>query len=351
MPDCRRQSRNTSMRSLYKISLGLLVLPVGLFFVAGRPLSELLGLFRASAGVAVDGVVEQVPTEVKDRKLDNDMQLQRRQLTDHQVALNLSRRELDVLAEQVKQLEDKAARRQRLLQEAYPVLQQATAENRTTVEFAGAQHTLVEFQQNLDALLAEDTREKRQLDIRRAGLAKLTTSIGDGERALTDMKDALLALEQEVELLRTRREQAELEGRTLDLVSAVAAAPGQATTAVGAQAEQLRKDATRLEAGNEARRAGLPTATTSNPVARDWERLERLKSIHEGRANAVVAVPPAAPVAPAAESTPPAAAAAEPAVAPAAPAVVPTSPPAQGAVVVPATPVTTTPENGGGTKK
>lgn len=86
-------------KKIAKLFLSLLLLAVVLFLLAGRPIGELIGLLRASADVAVGNVVDQVPDEVRDRRLDHDMQLQRRQLTDHQVALNLSRRELDTLAE------------------------------------------------------------------------------------------------------------------------------------------------------------------------------------------------------------------------------------------------------------
>ncbi|MBK8100892.1 MAG: hypothetical protein IPK26_27715 [Planctomycetes bacterium] len=269
------------MKLFLKITATVVALLLGTFVIAGRPLRELTGLFAAGADVAVDSAIDQIPTEVRDRKLDHDVQQQRQQLTDHQVALNLSRRELDSLAEQVQQLEERKGRRQRLLAEAYPVLQQATVENRAEVEFAGSKHALADFQRNLDALLTEDERETRVLGIRKEGLQKLQASVTDGERALVDMRSALVALEQEIELLRTRREQAELEGKTLDMVSAVAAVPGSSSP-VGAETERLRQDVGKMEAGNEARRAAVPAAGSKNVVARDWERLERLKAIHGG---------------------------------------------------------------------
>jgi len=272
------------MSMLFKAAATLLALPIGLYAVSHRSLGELFGLTRAGADVAVKGAMGQVPTEVHDQKLDNDVELQRRQITDHQVALNLSQRELETLASQVQDLDERAARRRRLLGEAYPVLQAAMADSHSSVQFAGAEHTLAAFQANLDQLLAEEEREARQLGIRRAGLAKLTTSIGDGQRALSDMRDSLLALEQEIDLLRTRREQARLEGDTLELVSTVSGTGLPATGAIGAGAEQLRAEVGRLEAGNEARRAAVPASVTSNRVAADWERLERLKSIQSAAA-------------------------------------------------------------------
>ncbi|QDU69309.1 hypothetical protein [Engelhardtia mirabilis] len=272
------------MRTLLTLILTLLLVPVGFFFVADRPLGDLIELARAGAHLSVNGAIEQVPIEVRDRKLDHDVENQRRQLTDHQVALNLSRRELGLLEVQVLELEERGTRRQRLLAEAYPVLESAMAEERTDIEFAGSKYSLEGFQTHLDELLAEDQREARQLEIRRAGLAKLTASIADGERALSDMRDSLLALEQEIDLLRTRRNQARLEGQTLELVSAVAGAPLDFGSALGAEADQLRVEVDRLEAGNEARRSVVPAAGRTNRVAADWERLERLRAIHGGEA-------------------------------------------------------------------
>ena len=158
------------MKLFLKILTVLLALPLCAFVIAGRPLSDLTGLFSAGADVAVDSAIDQIPTEIRDRKLDHDVQQQRQQLTDHQVALNLSRRELDTLAEQVRVLEERKGRRQRLLAEAYPLLQQATIEHRAEVQFAGNKHTLAEFQRNLDALLVDDERESRVFGIRAEGL-------------------------------------------------------------------------------------------------------------------------------------------------------------------------------------
>jgi DNA repair exonuclease SbcCD ATPase subunit len=281
------------MNTLAKASLALLALPIGLYALAGRPVSHLLGLTRAGADVAVERGLDQVPTVVHDRKLDNDLALQSRQLTEHQLSLNLSRRELETLRTQVDDLQDRSERRQRLLAEAYPVLQAAMADGRDSVEFAGNGYTLAEFQADIDRLLTEQERDERQLDIRRAGLGKLTASITEGERALSDMRDSLLALEQEVELLRTRREQARLESQTLELVSAVQTGPRLDASGVAQEAAQLRTEVDTLEARNEARRTALPSGVTPTRLAEDWARLERLKSIH-----AATAAPEAAPLAP-----------------------------------------------------
>lgn len=63
-----------------KYILSGLVLLTLLFVVAGRNLRDLAGYFRASADVAADGLTEQLPTEVHDRKLDHDLERARQEL-------------------------------------------------------------------------------------------------------------------------------------------------------------------------------------------------------------------------------------------------------------------------------
>ena len=100
---------------------------------------------------------------------------------------------------------------------------------------------------------------------------------------MAEMHTALAAAAQEIELLRARRVQAQLEAKTLDLVSQVAATT-PAAMGNGAAAQRLRQEVSTLEASNEARRAILPAQPSSNTLARDWERLERLSAIREARA-------------------------------------------------------------------
>lgn len=271
------------MLKFASIATALIAALVLLFVLAGRPLAELSGLARAGADVAMDEAVKRVPEEVRDRQLDHDLELRRRQAIDHQVQLQLSRRQIEALEAEVALLDERSERRRRLLAEAHPVLAEAASSGRARVQFAGAEHALEQFQTDLDALLAEDEREQRQLEIKRTGLERLRQSHRDGEGAMAEMQTALATAAQEIELLRARRSQAQLEAKTLDLVSQVTyAAP--AAVGTGAAAQRLRQEVSTLEASNEARRATLPAQPSSNTLARDWERLERLAAIRESRA-------------------------------------------------------------------
>ncbi len=95
--------------------------------------------------------------------------------------------------------------------------------------------------------------------------------------ALAEMQTALEGLDQEVAVLRSRREQAETEAATLDLISSASAGQQTAATTVGQSVERLTQDVEKLEARNEARRGLAPVETRpSNQLARVGGRLETL---------------------------------------------------------------------------
>lgn len=273
-------------RALTTFIVLLFVLPV-LFLLAGRPLAELVGLARASADETVDSIVERVPREVLDKKLDHDLSRRRQSVLDSQIHLNRSQRRLESLAQEVAELEESVGRRERLLAEAYPVLEEATHRNLAKVSFASAEHSLTDFQHDLDQLLAQQERERRELEIKRAGLARLEASVEEGERAIVEMGEALTGLEQEIAVLRARREQAGLEAETIDLVSTATGKGVVSDDSLARTADELRAQVDTLEAGNEARRAMIPqTAGMASRVERDWQRLEQLRAIHTSASEA-----------------------------------------------------------------
>lgn len=267
------------MRKWLFLPSALLVL-ISLFVLAGRPLAELVGLVRASADTSLDGILGQVPVEVRDKQLDHDLDRQRQSVIDREVQMNLSQRQVEKLAEDVAALAARVERRQRLLVDAYPVLQQATTDGLASVRFASVERSLADFQREVDGLLAEQEREERQLTIKRDSLDRLRRSVTDGDQALADMRHGLLALEQEIETLRARREQAQLEAETLDVVASTTA-PGDRHT-LGAATEVLRDEVEAIEVENEVRRGHVPSSRTATTgLARDWDRLERLKAIRD----------------------------------------------------------------------
>jgi predicted nucleic acid-binding Zn-ribbon protein len=217
--------------------------------------------------------------------MDNELQVARQQLIDRQVELNLSRSQVEQLRKDVQNLDASVARRQRLLAEAYPVMKDAVARNQATVRFASTDFSMADFQKEVDDLMTLQERESRQREIKRDGLARLEKSLTEGERALTEMRTSLDGLDQEVAVLKSRREQAQVEAATLDLISSATAGQQTVAAAVGQNVDRLKQDVQKIEARNEARRSLAPAdARPSNQLGRAWSRLEALKTYHDAEA-------------------------------------------------------------------
>jgi hypothetical protein len=181
----------------------------------------------------------------------------------------------------VTKLEESIERRQRLLADAYPILEQAVAEEMTQVTFASNEFALDEFQHEVDDLLVMQRREDQQLEAKRVGLQRLEKSEREATLALDEMHQALDATEQEVAVLRSRRQQAEIEAQTLDMVNV--GAESDDTQAVSRSLNRLRNDVSQLEAQNEAERELAPVSqrASANQLSRHWSRMEELKAIHD----------------------------------------------------------------------
>ena len=185
--------------------------------------------------------------------------------------------------------------------EAYPILKAAIDGKQPSLKWANQDFALPAFQKEIDDLLVLQDRETHQLTIKRDGLNRLKKSVDEGELALTEMRRGLEDTEQKVALLQTRREQAEVESQTLDLVSAATTNADTVASSLNKSVDRLKDNVGKTEARNEARneaRRGTATIaerTGSNHVSRSFNRLESLKAIHDATAK---------PTAPAAEQAP-----------------------------------------------
>jgi len=131
-------------------------------------------------------------------------------------------------------------------------------------------------------LMTLQDRESRQREIKRDGLARLEKSWTEGERALNEMRTALEGLDQQVAVLRSRRDQAQVESATLDLISSATAGRQTVAANVSQTVDRLQHDVQKIEARNEARRSLAPAdARPGNQVGRAWSRLEALKTYHD----------------------------------------------------------------------
>lgn len=265
------------------IGVGLLGLGLGALFAASsRSVWDLTGYFRAGADQTVDNLTQQVPTEVRDRKMQNELQVARQELIDRQVALNLSRSQVEQLQQEIAKLQTSVAGREQLLGQAYPVLKRAIDRQEENIRFASTDFSLEDFQREIDDLITQQDRETRQLEIKHEGLARIETSMAEGEKAVAEMRQALEGVEQEVAVLKTRREQAEVESSTLDLISSVTATQNGTTASIGSEVDRMQQEVQTLEARNEARRSMTPAADAPDGrLTRAWNRLDTLKSYHD----------------------------------------------------------------------
>lgn len=251
------------------------------------------GYARATAETAAERVEDAIPAAIQDKKVDNEVRSVRQEIIDRQVQMNLSSRQISQLTDEVSRLEHSVTSRKRLLADAYPVLDSALKGQQTTVKFANQDYALADFQREIDDLLVMQDRETRQLEIKTKGLAHLKKSAEDGQAALNEMKHSLDSTEQEVAMLRSRREQANTEALTLDLVSSATAKSESVGAELGESLARLKTTVDQVEAHNEARRgiAGPEQRPSSRTIDRHWSRLESLKAIHESNQPAAQAQP------------------------------------------------------------
>ena len=279
----------------YLVAIGVVAsLVVGACrWASGLP-HEVDGYARATAETVADRVTDAIPVEIHDRKLDHEVSAVRQEIIDRQVQMNLSQRQIERLEQEVASLTTGVEQRKRLLVEAYPVLKAAIDGQRKSVKFANQEHSLADFQKEIDDLLAMQDRETRQVEIKRVGLARLKKSAEEGQLALNEMKSSLDHSEQEVAVLRSRRDQAEVESSTLDLVSSATSKRETVGTVMNDGLTKLKGNVDKLEARNEARRGmtSLGQRQTSTSVGRSWNRLESLRAIHDEAQPDTGALPP-----------------------------------------------------------
>lgn len=273
---------------LRKVALGLgsAVFGVGtLFFVAGRPLSDVFGYFRAGASTTVKSIEKEIPNAVHDEKTATELAAAREQLVDRQVQLNLSQNQLKNLEHEISSLESTMDDRSRVLASAYPVLDSALEQGDSQVVFVSTNFSLNEFQHEIDDLLSMQERDENSLRIKKAGFERLKQSVAEGSAALAAMKGELLEIEQEFAVLKTRRDQAQMEADTLDLVAGATTSNHSSSASLGKSMDRLEGQVQQLEARNSARRDVAPAdqRVETGRLSRSFNRLESLKKYAEQR--------------------------------------------------------------------
>ncbi|MEM9944142.1 MAG: hypothetical protein AAF939_21480 [Planctomycetota bacterium] len=250
-----------------------------IFFLAGRPISDLLGYFQAGASTTVKSIENEIPDTIHDEKTQAELAAARNQLVDRQVQLNLSQNQLKSLQHEISELVSTIDERGQVLAKAYPVLQNAVDGKESNITFVSTHFSLDEFQHEVDDLLSTQERDENALRIKQAGFERLKKSVADGEAALAAMKAEVLEIEQEFAILKTRRDQARMESDTLDLVDGAMSTGQSSTASIGKSINRLEGQVENLEARNAARRdvASVENRTKTSRLTKTFNRLEALK--------------------------------------------------------------------------
>jgi len=274
-------NRRLAMNTLSKLAIGSAVVLIGLVIAAGRTIRDVGGYVRASAETTIDGLADGLPREVRDKKLDNDLAQVRTELLERRIKLNQSGRQIEQLRNELNTQAERADRDRRLLAEACPILEAATREQRTTVKFATAELSLGAFQREIDDLLDRRGRDTQELTVKREALTRLESRQRQAEQALADSGRALEAAEREVALLKSRRNHAEIEGRTIALVTAISDGLKAPRESVGESLGRLREEVAQVESRNEAQRTLAPAASRlgTETIVREFDRINALKAL------------------------------------------------------------------------
>ena len=270
------------MSTLAKIGVGAALVVVGIVVVAGRSFRDVGGYVRAGAETTVDNLTGGLPREVRDKKLENDLGSVRTELVERRVKVNQSARQIEQLNQDVKVLAERIERDRRLLAEAYPALESATKGNLAKVRFASAEMPLADFQREVDDLLARRDNDTSELKVKREALSRLETRQKQAELALNESQRALETAEREVHLLKSRRDHAEVESRTIALVGAISDSLKAPRESIGESLGRLRDEVSQLESRNDAERSMVPTSRSSGAtITREFDRLQALRGIRD----------------------------------------------------------------------
>lgn len=258
---------------------------------AGRGFSAAQGYARATIEHSARQVEQQLPGEVRDRKLANDLADFRDEIVQQRARLNLADVERTRLQRLVGELESATERRSVLLRDAAAVVAKPLAAGQGTVFFAGREWSEAQFGDELERLTEEQEREQRRLGEQREAIVQLEEVLAAGRGLVGEMEDLLRRSEAEWQSLQLRREQAGSRRQLLDLVESAGRTGNSAAAEIGRLLEGLRSEVAEAEATNVARRNlhDGQESELSRAVKRQ-DLLERLRRLSGDTAGGVAPV-------------------------------------------------------------
>jgi len=259
---------------------GLMILVV----MSSRPLGDLFGYARATADTTVGELETSLPDAVRDQKVQNQLEDARGELIDRRVSLSLATGQIRDLQQEVSRLKTAIERRQTILADAWPAMETAAGDRSQPVQFAGSSWQPDELGAEVDRLLSEQDRDEVQLKVRSEALARLEHSVQESQSAVSDMDTRLQQVQTDFELLKMRREQAQSESDLLDLLATAGSSGDSTTGRLAGDLTALEQQVREREARNNARRESAPLSESGpSRLIQSYERLERLKTLHEQR--------------------------------------------------------------------
>jgi uncharacterized protein (DUF3084 family) len=262
------------------VSAGLVLLVA----VSSRPLRDLFGYARATADTTVAELETSLPDAVRDQKVRNQLEDARGELIDRRVSLSLATGQIQDLTDEIARLESAIARRETILADAWPAMESAAADRAQPVVFAGTSWQPADLSAEVDRLLSEQDRDEIQLQVRSEALERLQASVNESQAAVSEMESRLQKAGSDFDLLKLRREQAESESDLLNLLAAAGSEGSTSTAQLAKDLTDMEQQVREQEARNAARRDSVPPSEARpSRLTQSYERLERLKKLHEQR--------------------------------------------------------------------
>lgn len=276
-----------------KLLLGSLSVSAGLVLlvsISSRPLRDLFGYARATADTTVAELETSLPDSVRDQKVRNQLEDARGELIDRRVSLSLAAGQIQDLSDEISRLKSAITRRETILADAWPAMEAAAANRTQPVSFAGTTWQPADLSAEVDRLLSEQDRDEVQLQVRTEALERLQASVSESQLAVSEMDSRLQKAESDFDLLKIRREQAESESDLLNLLAAAGSEGNTSTAQLAKDLTDMEQQVREKEARNTARRDTVPPSEARpSRLTQSYERLERLKKLHEQRGGEIAA--------------------------------------------------------------
>ena len=276
--------------------LGVGVLSVsGLWFVAGRPLSNLFSYFTAGAETTVQGIERQIPDSVKDQRMQDQFRMEHNNLVDQKVKIDLAKNKLFELEEEMWAMEDKVEDGALALRLCHSTLISAKENGDESIEFDGKQYELEVFEGLVDDLLDKQENAEQILAAQYGSYDNMLATIEASQTQVNELERALQMKETEFASLVERRELADMEKDILESYDEIKVVNTGMST--NADLKRMKDEVTESEVSNRTMARHFTKNQDSNPLTESTRRMSRLEQYSTATEEPAAETAPAAPAA------------------------------------------------------